>query len=91
MDREAVSAWLERLVAEKGADILRAKGIIDIAGEPRRMVFQAVHMLLEGELSRAWTGDEVRFSRLVFIGRHLDEAVLQAGFDACAAALQVGV
>jgi G3E family GTPase len=54
MDSDAVSGWLERLVAEQGADILRAKGIIDIAGEPRRMVFQAVHMLLEGELSRAW-------------------------------------
>ena len=85
MDRTLVSAWLTALVAARGQDILRAKGIIDIRDEPRRMVFQAVHMLLEGDLQKAWRADEPRFSRLVFIGRHLDAAALQAGFDACVA------
>ncbi|MDQ6679526.1 MAG: GTP-binding protein [Pseudomonadota bacterium] len=87
MDAEAVSRWLEAVVAEQGADILRAKGIVHVAGEPRRLVFQAVHMLLEGELNRPWKAGEPRFSRLVFIGRRLDAAALQAGLDGCAAAL----
>jgi G3E family GTPase len=84
MDRARVSAWLSELVASEGQNILRAKGIIDIANEPRRLVFQAVHTLLEGDLQKVWRVDEARFSRLVFIGRHLDEAALKAGFDACA-------
>lgn len=79
------TAWLDRLLAEKGQDILRAKGIIDVAGEDRRLVFQAVHMILEGDLQRPWGDKERRWSRAVFIGRDLDEAALKAGFEACAA------
>ncbi len=85
MDAARVQAWLTQLVATQGADILRAKGIIDIAGDERRLVFQAVHMILEGDHQRPWRADEQRSSRLVFIGRHLDAAALQAGFVACAA------
>ncbi|HKT19809.1 MAG TPA: GTP-binding protein [Stellaceae bacterium] len=85
MDRDKISRWLTDLVATRGQDILRAKGIIDASGEDRRFVFQAVHMLLEGDLQRAWRPDEPRYSRLVFIGRNLDRAALQAAFDACTA------
>jgi G3E family GTPase len=86
MDRDKISRWLTELVATRGQDILRAKGIIDVSGEDRRLVFQAVHMLLEGDWQRAWRPDEPRHSRLVFIGRNLDHEELQAGFDACMAA-----
>jgi G3E family GTPase len=85
MDRDKISRWLTDLAAARGQDILRAKGIIDVSGEDRRLVFQAVHMLLEGDLQRAWRPDEPRYSRLVFIGRNLDRAALQAAFDACTA------
>jgi G3E family GTPase len=84
MDGAKVSNWLTGLVAERGRDILRAKGIIDVDGENRRLVFQSVHMLLEGDLQREWRPDELRCSRLVFIGRNLDKAALQAGFESCA-------
>ena len=63
----------------KGQDILRAKGIIDVEGEDRRLVFQAVHMILEGDLQKPWGDKERRWSRAVFIGRNLDEAALKAG------------
>ena len=86
LDSAKVSRWLNELLAAQGPDILRAKGIIDVAGEVRRLVFQAVHMILEGDLQRTWKADEPRFSRLVFIGRNLDEAQLKAGFDATVAA-----
>ena len=73
------------MVAAQGQDILRLKGIIDVQGEPRQMVVQGVHMLLEGDLQRPWRPDEPRSSRLVFIGRRLDASLLQAGLDSCAA------
>lgn len=79
------TAWLDRLLGEQGQNILRAKGIIDVQGEDRRLVFQAVHMILEGDLQREWGPTERRWSRAVFIGRELDEAALKAGFEACAA------
>jgi G3E family GTPase len=77
--------WLDQLLGQQGQNILRAKGIIDVAGEDRRLVFQAVHMILEGDLQREWGATERRWSRAVFIGRDLDEAALKAGFEACAA------
>jgi G3E family GTPase len=85
MDAGRIGNWLEALVASKGADLLRSKGIIDVAGEERRLVFQSVHMLLEGDYQRPWRDGEARFSRLVFIGRHLDRTLLEAGFRRCAA------
>ena len=83
LDAARVQAWLADLLARQGADILRAKGIVDIAGDPRRMVFQSVHMVLEGDWQRAWRDGETRQTRMVFIGRDLDEAELSAGLAAC--------
>ena len=85
VDGRKVTAWLNDLLQRQGPDILRAKGIVDVQGEDKRLVFQAVHMILEGELQRPWGADERRWSRMVFIGRNLDEAELKRGFEACAA------
>ncbi|HEV7159304.1 MAG TPA: GTP-binding protein [Caulobacteraceae bacterium] len=85
LDGTKVSRWLNQLLAERGPDILRAKGILDIAGEDRRLVFQAVHMILEGDFQRPWVASDQRQSRMVFIGRELDAAALSAGFEACQA------
>jgi G3E family GTPase len=85
VDSIKVTRWLNELLAQQGPDILRAKGILDVKGENRRLVFQAVHMILEGDLQRDWRDGDDRYSRMVFIGRNLDEAALKAGFEACAA------
>lgn len=85
MNGARVSAWLNEVLQTQGPDILRAKGILSVAGEDRRLVFQAVHMILEGDLQRPWREDEARTSRLVFIGRNLDPQALRSGFEACAA------
>ena len=85
LNANAVTAWLNEVLQAQGPDILRAKGILDVAGEDRRLVFQAVHMILEGDFQGAWREGAERYSRLVFIGRNLDEAKLRAGFEACVA------
>ena len=85
LDAARVQAWLTDLLARQGEHILRAKGIVDIAGDPRRMVFQSVHMILDGDWQRAWRDGETRQTRMVFIGRGLNEAALRAGLAACTA------
>ena len=85
MDKDKVSGWIAGLVEAQGRDILRTKGIIDVAGEDRRLVVQAVHMQLEGDFQRPWKAGETRCSRLVLIGRNLDAADLQRAFAACVA------
>ena len=85
LDGQRVTQWLNTLLQLQGPDILRAKGILDVKGEDRRLVFQAVHMILEGDLQRPWKPDERRYSRMVFIGRNLDRQSLEAGLKACEA------
>ncbi|MGO8739613.1 CobW family GTP-binding protein [Rhodoblastus sp.] len=77
--------WIQEVVQRDGPDILRSKGILAFPDEPRRYVFQGVHMILDGDLQRDWKAEEKRTSRLVFIGRKLKEDELRAGFLACAA------
>lgn len=79
---ERFNLWLSVLLREKGADLFRMKGILSLAGLDRRMVFQGVHMLFDARPDRPW-GDRPRRSDLVFIGRNLDRASLEQGFESC--------
>ena len=85
VDPEKFMPWINDVAQLDGPSILRSKGILAFKGEPRRFVFQGVHMILDGDLQREWKDGERRQSRLVFIGRDLDVAKLRKGFEACAA------
>ena len=84
-ERSRFMPWLQRLVTERGADLLRAKGIVAFEREDRRFVFQAVHMTVDSGLDRAWVEGESRTTRLVFIGRGLDAAELNDELTHCLA------
>jgi G3E family GTPase len=77
--------WIERITQEFGPQILRLKGILSFKDDGERYVVQGVHMIIEGNHQRPWKADEKRESRLVFIGRNLDEKMLKTGFEACLA------
>jgi G3E family GTPase len=85
VDPEKFMPWINELTQTRGVDILRSKGILAFKGEPKRFVFQGVHMILDGDLQRPWKEGEKRESKIVFIGRHLDEGAIRQGFLACAA------
>lgn len=85
LDGDKLNQWLSKLLQIQGPDIFRMKGILNIAGEDNRFVFQGVHMLFEGKPDRPWKENETRKNELVFIGRNLDEAQLKADFLACKA------
>ncbi|MEX1215526.1 GTP-binding protein [Saccharospirillum sp.] len=85
MDAERVSTWLTTYLAEQGQDILRVKGIVNVAGEPRKLVFQGVHMMIEGDFQRPWSDGEQRQTKIVWIGRDLDSQALQAALNECRA------
>ena len=82
LDVEKLNKWLSKLLREKGADIFRMKGVLSMKGSPNRFVFQGVHMLFDGKQDRAW-GTESRHNALIFIGRNLDRAELNKGFQSC--------
>jgi G3E family GTPase len=85
LDPGKVNEWLSYLLQSRGQDILRMKGVLNLAGEARRYVFHGVHMVFDGQLEREWPPRSARISRVVFIGRGLDRTEFEAGFESCVA------
>lgn len=84
VDPHRFMPWINLITQRDGPNILRSKGILAFKDEPKRFVFQGVHMILDGDLQREWRPDEKRRSKIVFIGRELNEDALRKGFMACA-------
>ena len=85
IDPERFNAWIGVVLAEKGQDMLRTKGILSYKDEDRRFAFQAVHMMADGDFIGPWKAGEPRTSRLVFIGRNLNRPQLRRGFESTVA------
>ncbi|NVN43388.1 GTP-binding protein [Asaia siamensis] len=85
LDEPRFQAWIGALLQERGADILRSKGILHFAGQEERFAFQAVHMMADGDyIGKGKEGDS-KESRIVFIGRDLNRPQLRRGFESCRA------
>jgi G3E family GTPase len=83
LDMSKVDRWMSYLVQEKGEDLLRYKGILNIEGMQERIVFQGLHMLFTGKSDKKWQEGEKRKTELVFIGRNLDKVELEKQFNEC--------
>ncbi len=81
--QDKLIAWIGELLRTQGPDIFRMKGILNLAGDDCRYVFQGVHMLFDGKRDRPWKSDAERKNELVFIGRNLDAAALKTKFQEC--------
>jgi G3E family GTPase len=82
VDKPQLEAYLAELLEQRGDDIFRLKGILAVAGDPRRFVLQGVHRICEMKPANPW-GTARPNCRLVFIGRKLDRAELEAGLRGC--------
>ena len=82
LNESKLSDWLGTLLRTKGQDIFRMKGVLSVKGRDQRVVFQGVHMLMDGGPGKPW-GSEPRQNALIFIGRNLDRQALNEGFRNC--------
>ncbi|HEX4943265.1 MAG TPA: GTP-binding protein [Usitatibacteraceae bacterium] len=85
LQMEKIETFLSLMVQNYGADLLRYKGVLNIQGEPRRMIFQGVHMLMGGTPGKPWAPGETRESVMVFIGRKIPRRLFEEGLAYCAA------
>ena len=85
LDADKFFPWVQNLVQTEGPSILRCKGILSFKDDDDRFVFQGVHMILDGDHQRPWAKGEKRDSRIVFIGRNLQEDKIRQGFESCIA------
>jgi len=80
LDIEKLSEFMNELLEDHGKQLLRYKGVLNIANEPRRMVFQGVLKLYGFDWDTEWAEDEKRESVIVFIADDLPEEKIRAGF-----------
>ena len=80
LDIDSLSAFMNELLEEHGKQLLRYKGVLSIAGEDRRLVFQGVLKLYGFDWDTEWVAGEARESVMVFIADDLPEAKIREGF-----------
>lgn len=89
LDGERLERVLDLILRTQAQNIYRMKGILNIEGEDHRYIYQAVHMLFDGQWGTVW-GDKPRTSRMVFIGRNLVYEELLQLFNFCRSSSKQG-
>jgi len=78
---DRLAAWIETLTLTHGANILRLKGIVNLAGEPAPVALHGVqHLFHPPVMLEAWP-DNDRRSKLVLIVKGLGREELERGLD----------
>jgi G3E family GTPase len=73
--------FLGAIVQVYGPRMLRYKGVLDMEGTDRKVIFQGVHQLMGSDLGPPWAEGEPRTSKMVFIGIDLPRDILVQGLD----------
>ena len=73
--------FLGAIVNIYGPRMLRYKGVLYMQGSERKVIFQGVHQLMGSDLGPTWGANEVKSSKLVFIGIDLPKDILLQGME----------
>jgi len=82
-DAAKLEDFLGAIVNIYGPRMLRYKGVLHMKGTERKVIFQGVHQLMGSDLGPAWQTDEVRLSKMVFIGIELPKDIFLQGLEQC--------
>ncbi|HEY6132595.1 MAG TPA: GTP-binding protein [Rubrivivax sp.] len=75
--------FLGAIVQVYGPKMLRYKGVLNMKGSERKVIFQGVHQLMGSDLGPKWAPGEKKQSKMVFIGIDLPKDVLLQGLEQC--------
>jgi G3E family GTPase len=75
--------FLGAIVNIYGPRMLRYKGVLNMKGTERKVIFQGVHQLMGSDLGPQWGADETRQSKMVFIGIDLPRDIFLQGLEQC--------
>ena len=82
-DPAKLEDFLGAIVQIYGPKMYRYKGVLDMKGTNRKVIFQGVHQLMGSDLGPEWGKDEQRESKMVFIGVELPREILEQGLKQC--------
>ena len=75
--------FLGTMVNIYGPRMLRYKGVLQVQGFERKVIFQGVHQLMGSDAGPKWADDEPRVSKMVFIGIDLPRDIFEQGLEQC--------
>ena len=75
--------FLSAIVNIYGPRMLRYKGVLNMEGTERKVIFQGVHQLMGSDLGPAWADGEHKTSKMVFIGIDLPKDIFLQGLEQC--------
>jgi G3E family GTPase len=75
--------FLGAIVNIYGPRMLRYKGVLNMEGTERKVIFQGVHQLMGSDLGPAWADGEQKTSKMVFIGIDLPKDIFMQGLEQC--------
>ena len=75
--------FLGAIVQVYGPKMLRYKGVLNMKGSDRKVIFQGVHQLMGSDLGPKWAAGEKKTSKMVFIGLDLPRDVFLQGLEQC--------
>ena len=75
--------FLGAVVNIYGPRMLRYKGVLNMEGTERKVIFQGVHQLMGSDLGPAWAAGETKTSKMVFIGIDLPKDIFMQGLEQC--------
>ena len=82
-DPARLEDFLGAIVNIYGPRMLRYKGVLNMEGTDRKVIFQGVHQLMGSDLGPAWAEGEVKTSKMVFIGIDLPKDIFMQGLEQC--------
>lgn len=82
-DPAKLEDFLGAIVNVYGPRMLRYKGVLNMKGTERKVIFQGVHQLMGSDLGPVWAENEVKVSKMVFIGIDLPKDILLQGLEQC--------
>lgn len=80
-DPAKLEDFLGTIVNIYGPKMLRYKGVLNMRGAERKVIFQGVHQLMGSDLGPEWAKGEERMSKMVFIGIDLPKDILMQGLE----------
>jgi G3E family GTPase len=80
-DPAKLEDFLGAIVNIYGPRMLRYKGVLNMQGTDRKVIFQGVHQLMGSDLGPAWADGELRSSKMVFIGIDLPKDIFLQGME----------
>lgn len=83
IDQDKLQKFFSTIIELNSHNLMRYKGIVSFEEFDYKVIIQGVHMIMGSDVGPLWKSNEVRESKLVFIGRNLPREEMIRSLEDC--------